>query len=477
MGTTSLWAVARAAATLAPGLVLAGVGTAEGDFGVLGVGVIMAGYGVAQIPRAWRTRASDAVLTEERLSIEGGPLDGLTLAWSELDPEATRADTERKAGIRRLHLVTTKGARYVAAEAEHEDEQASLDDLLETIAERLGEAEPVEPTLPLEVVGCPSCGAPVRPSHRSEVACAFCGSQVEIGDDIRKRVQSEQQLSDSEAAIRGSVAALLEQPGATRANVVLGVLAGVASAVWVTLSLTLLRTGLAEAGAFEVGWALFAGALAVVSLFVFARAALVRRRALRLLATTFGARPPSRQGAAPGCRRCAAPLPEVSGVLARCVFCRADNVLGLDLRQAVAPARKHAKSLAEVIRERSGEKRRWLGLAGVVLPVAGLGLLMTVVSDQVSRELAATRAACAAEDAEACRSLAVDYDLGISVEEDEFEAFGLYRRACELGLAEACWDTAQALYYGWGTGDDPVAAEAFRGRACDGGVVEACSGF
>ena len=58
VGTTSLWAVARAAATLAPGLLLGAVGTAEGELVMLGIGVVVAGYGIAQLPRAWRTRAS-----------------------------------------------------------------------------------------------------------------------------------------------------------------------------------------------------------------------------------------------------------------------------------------------------------------------------------------------------------------------------------------------------------------------------------
>lgn len=509
VGTSALWAAARAAATIAPGGLLLAAGVAAGGFVTSAIGLALLGFGLMQVPRAWRTRASDAVLTRESLAIEGGPLNGTRLLWETLDPDKTRAETrdegrlsavvlarhatwmgmsalagdqlelapDEAVPIRRLHLVTNDGRDLVAAEAEHPGEQASLDALLGTIADRLGDAAPEVPKLPPQVVGCPGCGAPVRPSHEADVGCDFCDSRVPVPDALRQRVASQQALSGARASIEHAVAALLEQPGATRANAVLTALGVGALVVWTPVVLMLLDTGFADAGSFEIGWGLVSGALAVLVLFVFARAALVRRRALRLLTSAFGARAPAREGTPSRCRRCAAPLPDAPGVVVQCVFCEADNVLGLDLRRQVKPTHEHALSLAQVMNARRVERRRWLVLALVVLPVAGVSVVMTLAGSIVAKELAAMRAACAQDDAGECRELAVEYDLGISVDEDDEQAFEYYLRACELGLAEACWDVARGLYYGWGVEEDPETGETYRVYACDEGFVDACGGF
>jgi hypothetical protein len=247
--------------------------------------------------------------------------------------------------------------------------------------------------------------------------------------------------------------------------------------LWVPIVVGLLLAGANSVGAFEVGWGLVAGALLVLVMFVLGRAALASRRALRLVAAGFGARAPTQPGGAPGCRRCGGPLPPSESVIVDCVFCDADNVLGIDARAQVAPTQAHQRSLSDVVRARDRERLRWRGTAVAVLPIAVLAGGMAAASYSVGRELAETLQACEAGDGAACREAAVDYDLGISVAEDDAKAFALAQRGCELGDAESCWTVAQDLYWGWGTDEDPEAADPIRVHACDLGVAEACAGF
>jgi hypothetical protein len=516
VGSSSLWSVARTAAGLVPGVILvvaAGISLAWGLrlLAILGgiLGVYLFVFAVQHIRLAWQTRASDACLDQTHLRIDGGPHHGLSIPWTDIDPEATRLKTveeprftlakiigdaiflaasaasssslelapPERIPLSELQLVTTDGTTRVLARAEHPSERASLEALLATIRGRLEPSSDTPPKQPPEVVGCRSCGAPVPPDDREEVVCSFCTATTAMPDALRERVRAHRQVTAASSATAATVTSLLEQPGATRANGVLLAMALGSVVIWTPILLGLWAAGVTDAGAFEVGWGLLAGSLLVLVGFVLARAALASRRALRLLTSSFGARPPERPGGAPGCRRCAGPLPPTDAIVVTCVFCEADNLLGLDLRPHVTTAKAHELSLSQVVVARDRERRRWRWTAIAMLPVALLAGAMATASVVVGREFRAEVVACHAGDAEACDSVSTDYDLGISVAEDDVKAFEYARIACDLGHPAACWTVAQDLYWGWGTNEDSVAAEPIRVQACELGVQEACAGF
>ncbi|MBI4953077.1 MAG: hypothetical protein HY908_13670, partial [Myxococcales bacterium] len=99
VGTSSLGSLARAAAVLGPGATLAVAGGLRlahapgvAAAGLAALGALLVVYAVAEARRAWRTRASDALLGDD-LAFEGGAHAGLRLAWSEIDGERTHAET------------------------------------------------------------------------------------------------------------------------------------------------------------------------------------------------------------------------------------------------------------------------------------------------------------------------------------------------------------------------------------------------
>jgi hypothetical protein len=51
-------------------------------------------------------------------------------------------------------------------------------------------------------------------------------------------------------------------------------------------------------------------------------------------------------------------------VLAKCVYCDADNILGLDLRRLAAPVVEQARGLAQALAQRQRQRVLW-GLASV----------------------------------------------------------------------------------------------------------------
>jgi len=99
------------------------------------------------------------------------------------------------------------------------------------------------------------------------------------------------------------------------------------------------------------------------------------RKALRVLAERFGAVPPAKPGAAASCRQCGAPLPDESGaLLVRCVYCRSQNVLGVDPRPAALRQRQERSELQAALR---GRRRARLRLA-LTLPICALLGVATV---------------------------------------------------------------------------------------------------
>lgn len=513
VGTSSLWSLARSSASLAPGLVLLGAGLSlVGSSPGWGVGLGLLGgylllYGGAHAVRAWRTRASDALLSAERLELEGGRWHGTALGWSELERAACQAETTREARItiskiladglfllfstlladkpelapadrvpiRRLQLGTRDGRRFALAEAEHPEEQASLDALFGSLQSKLRtELAPSAPPRDARVLACHSCGSPLPPAPSETVTCPFCQATVAIPPELRAKLWAEREVAQSRRATAETIAKLLAQPGARRANVVLALAATACVATWLVVLLVALVTGITSLGAFEWGWLLTSGMVFSAAVFMLARLALVERGALRLLATSFGARPGRDAQHGPECRACGGPLPKSDTLVARCGYCDADNVLGLDLRSEVVPERAAAKDLGSVLTAREASRRSWLigGLVALLL-VAFTGT-MAATSISLGLEIAEARHKCSAGKAAACTALGRKYDIGVGVSEDDAEAYELYRAGCKLGDAEGCYQQSEFLRWGWGTNADPQGARGYRTRACRLGYEEAC---
>ena len=513
VGTTSLWSLARAAVSIVPavvlliGLVLALLEETGGVALFAGVaGGYFLVYGVAHALRAWRCRASDALLDDRGIGFEGGAQHGLTIEWGAIDPERTRAETVKEkrltiqkmvgdllflvmsallsdklelapddeVPVRRLRLQARDGRSWLLAEAEHPAEQRSLDALMGSIDSKLRPGEQAPVAAPERVLCCHHCGAPLVPADVEAVACVYCGSHTAMPAAVRERIGAHRANAQARGASVRSVEELLRQPGAHHANVVLVIVAALSALVWVPLLAALLLTGLASAGAFEVGWALLSGVLAVLALFIVARGKLASRRALRLLASSFGARAPrdGRDGFA--CRRCGGRLPESDQIVVACVYCDADNLLGLDLRPEAEASKEHELSLADALAARRRDRWFWAcaSLGAIVIALVSGG--MAYASYSMAQEHAAQLAGCKRGDAAQCYEVAMDYYLGISVAEDDEQALKYQLRACELGHGEACLDISERYRWGWGVVQDADGATEYRKRSCELGHAEGC---
>jgi TPR repeat protein len=77
-------------------------------------------------------------------------------------------------------------------------------------------------------------------------------------------------------------------------------------------------------------------------------------------------------------------------------------------------------------------------------------------------------------DATACNNLAVMYQQGRTVEADQDKASQLYRRACELGSMLGCRNLARRYLEGEGVEQSTVRAAALLEKACQLGHPQAC---
>ena len=125
----------------------------------------------------------------------------------------------------------------------------------------------------------------------------------------------------------------------------------------------------------DLFWGFSCPFAAVAAGFFLARARLADRGALQLLTPRLrralaraAGREPSR------CRRCQGPLPSagLGGVLPSARYCASENIVGLDLRPSVDPARTEQATFDVALKQRAAEKRLWTILSAVaVVALAG----------------------------------------------------------------------------------------------------------
>lgn len=513
VGSTSSWALLRAALTLGPGAVLLAWGArlyradeTSGAMLALLPGAFLVLYAVQQGVRAWQARPSDALLTEQGVRFEGGRMGGVALAWAELDAEHTLAEDakelrlsltrvlenaaflffstllanspelapEQRLPVRRLRLRAKGGREWLAAVAEKVGEQRSLDALVGSLRAKLGVEPKVEVAAPVGVLTCASCRAPLAPGEAATVTCPFCGQVTPVPAELQQRHHAQRALAQSRAATEQLVETLLEQPGATKASASLGLTALGLVVAWAVALGPLFVSGLDDVGGFEVGVALVAGLLASLAVVSFGKTALLNRGALRVLTSSFGARAPADPRGPPECRSCRAPLPFAERTVVGCAYCGADNILGVDLRAHVAPMKEHQLSLEQLFASRKRQRSRVVTTAVVTLLAGAAAAFMVLVSASVASEFAARKRACLGGDGKACTDLARSYSTGSIIAEDDVKAAEFDERACALDDGEGCFDLSRAYAWGSGVARDEDRARTLRKKACELGFAEAC---
>jgi hypothetical protein len=414
VGTTATWAVARAAIALAPGLALLALGLwsllrldggAELSLALALAGGILVAYAGFYLRLAMRTRASDLLVFRDRLRVEGGRMHGTEITWAELaapwshvsEGKSDRlvlwkvpltaiaavggegVDPRSKLPIWRL-WVKRAGKDFELAETDRADEAKSFRAAAATVGAITSGQREVQaaPQLATDHAACSECAAPLLPDDAAQVECRYCHQTVELPEKFRERAASVKSMESSRARQKRMIEALIEQPGATRANLWLAAFAVLMFAAWPVGWYAFARHVLHD-GLHGRDLAFFFLPIAgVLGGFLFARGRLADRRAMQLLTLGYGALAPAREGEPSRCRRCLGPLPEVElGGVATCRYCGADSIVGIDLRPVIDKARSEEQSFDRAIRTRRRERLKWAVLSLFSLGVLAAWILAT----------------------------------------------------------------------------------------------------
>jgi TolB protein len=359
------------------------------------IGAALIVYARKHFALALRERPSDILIGPEGFRIEGGKLNGFKALWTEIESvrlmgEHARLEIVEDEGSKRdenfwkLVITTQEGAQKVLGTAEDARERDSLQALCDTIHESIPKKGPAGAPIPDAPARfkCLGCGAPAVPADADMVKCAYCGTLVHIPDDVRMRIRA---IGKRDAAAQRSeqmIGKLLRQPGALRTSFFVALAAIPSMLAWpaamvgagVLYALCYLRV----ANAFLLGLAAFG---VIAALFYLVRGQLTDRQALRLLTLSFAAHAPTTVGGVHHCRQCNGPLVEPKGqMLVRCVYCNAENVLGLDARGEAQKGRAQVESLDEALHKRAIERGRWRWSAAAALTVLAIVAILVRVS-------------------------------------------------------------------------------------------------
>lgn len=311
---------------------------------------------------AWNERPSDLLLSPEGVTVEGGPHDGWSVPWSELDREGTRVEHML------FKLRTVGGEERTLGRARFNTEEQSLAALAQTLKESRYDADP-EPEEGAHTFACDNCGAPLCPDDADEVECAYCRTKNAVPPELRERIRAARTVRAEHDPLEARVRALLRQPGARRARIQLWIAGGaIIAASLLGLALQIYQHAHTGALTFSSVWSIWLFPLAFAGgAFLLLRASLVDRFALGLLTLGNGAR--RGPGGTLLCHQCGAALPAAGNkVIVRCVFCEADSVTGVDLRDLARRETGEAVSIARVLSTRR-VSRALYGVGGVVLAV------------------------------------------------------------------------------------------------------------
>lgn len=314
----------------------------------------------------WARRCSDIVLSQEGLLIKGGPGGGLVLRWDKgprcrLQPASGEPATE-------LHI---EGRRV--AISEDEEELRSFSAVAETVG-ALGRSRTAAPMAPRpQVLTCSRCGAAVAPAPGEHVPCVHCGTDVEMPGEVRDRFRALNRLEAARSNVEGLLRRLLRQRGARFTNAVFALalpplLLGFPLTAILFNELFVVRHVLRGMHAL---WLLLFALGFTYGLQLWLRAQVAGRRALRLVALSYRARPP-REGAPWSCRLCGGTLPETAErLIVLCLYCQSENLTGLNLSEDAGQMKAQVGSLQQALHEQLRRRRRWR-----IASVAAIGLLL-----------------------------------------------------------------------------------------------------
>ena len=416
IGTTATWSAARAALGLFPGLALLGIAVyipiAANDFNagilisalfVALPGGLLTVFAVMHLFSAVKTRASDLLLYPEGLLVDGGRLHGERIGWKDLQhPYAEIEDTTvKRLTLWRIFLfllsltnkrsrvivspvvpvriwrlyVNHAGQRRLIAETDRPIESDSMNAAKSSVCAVVEGQRYVEqaPTVQQEILSCNACGGPAVPDDTPAVTCSYCRQQIPMPPQLRTQAAGAKAMAQSRTTTTQMIAKLRDQPRATHTN------------GW------LLAFSIFMFGAWPLGWGIIAFRVlgdgfqgqdalclmlplaAVLGGFFMARGRLADRGALQLLTLGFGALAPRKDGEPSRCRRCQGPLPNAGiGGVAHCAYCSAENIVGLDLRPSLDPARTEQHTFDDALKKRAKEKTLWLVLT-IVAVIALVG--------------------------------------------------------------------------------------------------------
>ncbi|HEX7667275.1 MAG TPA: hypothetical protein VF407_22240 [Polyangiaceae bacterium] len=422
IGTTATWSAARSAVALFPGLGIIGgaiaIAVTAGSFDGTTVlytaffalpGILLTVFAVMHLVSAVKTRASDLLLYPEGILVDGGRLHGQRIGWKELHAPYTEVEDTRVTRLTlwriflfmlslmnkrsreivspvepvqvwRLHVMHN-GQRKLIAETDRPIERDSMNAAAASITAVVEGQKYVEqaPAVPQQILVCGACGGPAVPDDADVVPCKYCRAPVQVPPPLRHQAAGAKAMAQSRTTTTNMIAKLRAQPRAAHSN------------VW------LLVISLFMFGAWPIGWGVIAYRVlddgfqgqdalflllplaAVLGGFFIARGRLADRGALQLLTLGFGALAPRREGEPSRCRRCQGPLPDAGiGGVSHCAYCGAENVVGLDLRPSLDPARTEQHTFDDALKKRQKEKTLWTVLT-VVAVIALIGWIVGTV--------------------------------------------------------------------------------------------------
>jgi DNA-directed RNA polymerase subunit RPC12/RpoP len=337
---------------------------------------------------AAQRRAADVLIDVDEIRVDGGPQHGFRWERQGIELGGTGVEQEELSpgvpGNAKFFLDLGTGIRVVLAESGKAEDIASMKALEATLQAWVrgptARGEETTTTQDVSVLTCSRCGATVAPTDQAASTCGHCGHHEPMPPDLVEKVRAAKLLPAERERTEKMVRSLLRQPGAHTVNVLLTVL-GIA--LFVVLPVTLATVGV---------WAFVIASLACVGLVFFVRLVVSNRRALRLMELHFGARAPKREGDPWACRRCGGPLPSSGSdedMVARCLYCSADNLLGVDLRGDAGVASQQAMRLDETVRHR---RKELVVNTGILVIAIGAGVGGTHfaygkhVEEQVAKE-------------------------------------------------------------------------------------------
>lgn len=190
------------------------------------VPLVFCGVSIASHAVLWRSRASDLLLDDEGLLVDGPVVDGSRrYAWTDLALTRCRLDVDPSARVKVNDHVTYQhflrvglaaGGEATLARSVDDDEIASFREVVALLRSRADVPEPRP--LPPEVLRCDGCGAPVAPAEGPLTRCGRCGRDVSVPEALIERVRSARRRAEGHDVARRELAVVGRMPSAAVAN-------------------------------------------------------------------------------------------------------------------------------------------------------------------------------------------------------------------------------------------------------------------